>query len=583
LAGDDKLIYELGDFDTAYGYREAKGGGLFAVDLAGHRRQLISRGYIPDEFRLMANIKTLNGLNGLLQVPAQQPGVNGNEIIVGQALTASDKRLTSVRPKWLNVQDGTTREMKLGANPPEALRWWFDSRGEARLAASVNGSRRIFHWRAPGQDGWRVLYEEDETFTPVGLDDTGQLYASKRVGPRRERALYRVDMQTLKLEGEPLLKAAGFDVNPQLIPGEPGQPALGVRYETELETTDWFDPTMQAFQREVDAHFPGHVNRISCRRCGQPDMVALVLSASDRDPGSYWVFDAATQAWQGIGQRIDTLDPAHMARVTMDRIKARDGEDLPVWLTLPVGWVRGAPPAPAVVLVHGGPWVRGGHWRWQPLAQFLAARGYLVISPDFRGSEGYGGLHLSAGYKQWGRAMQDDVADALRWAQAKGLASKDVCIAGGSYGGYATLMGLVRDPDLFRCGAAWVAVADLDLLLKGDWATSDDMSDLSRKTLLPRRVGDVVEDAAMLREVSPVMQAARIKAPLLLIYGKEDRRVPVEHGEHLRAAMIKAGNPPEWKVFKDDVHGFTSLENSIEFAQTLDAFLAKYLKPVSAP
>ncbi|MBV8503181.1 MAG: S9 family peptidase [Paucibacter sp.] len=583
-SGDDKILFTLGDMDTARGSREAKAPGLFAVDLAGHRRQLIARRFMADEIRLMGNIKTLNPNYRLLWVPAQHPGGDASEVVIGQALTFSDKRVTSVRPQWLNVRDGTTHEMKLGVNPPDALSWWFDSKGEPRLAVTVTGPSPAYYWRAPGQDEWRPLFEEgeDRTFLPVGFDDAGQLYAAKRDGPRRERALWRVDMQTLALDKEPLLRAPGFDVNASMIRGEPGQPVLGVRYEADLVTTQWFDPAMQAFQREVDARFPGHVNSISCRRCGQPDMVALVRSFADRDPGSFWVFDATSKAWQLIGRRKDSLDAAHMARVTMDRIKARDGEDLPVWLTLPVGWVRGGPPAPAVVMVHGGPWVREGSWSWHPLEQFLASRGYLIISPEFRGSDGYGAQHLNAGNKQWGRSMQDDVADALLWAQGKGLASKDACIAGGSYGGYSTLMGLVRDPQLYRCGAAWAAVADLSLFLQGDWTTSDDIPHLARSGVYRRRVGNPLADAEMLAAVSPVQQAARIKAPLLLVYGQEDVRVPMDHGQRLRKAMIAAGNPPEWKVFKDDVHGFTSIENQVEFAQTLEAFLARHLKPAGS-
>ena len=581
--GDDKLVYTLADYDTAWGDDRSLGSGLYAVDLAGHRRQLITRSHLPDEKRLASDVKTLNAHYMLLKVPEGQPSVAKDEVVIGKIITWADKHITSIRPQWLNIRDGTTREMALGPNPPKALRWWFDSKGEARMAASGDSERTSYYWRAPGQDEWQLMFDPDQKrpYRPVAVDDVGQLYAVHDIGPRGERALFRLDMQTLALPAEPLLQAPGFDVNAGLIAGEPGQAPLGLRNESEVETTEWFDPGMKAFQAEVDARFPGHINQISCRRCGRPDMVALVYSYADRDPGSYWVFDAAAKDWQNVANRLDTVDPARMAHVRMDRIKARDGEDLPVWLTLPAGWIQGAPPAPAVVLVHGGPWVRNGHWQWQPQEQFLAARGYLVISPEFRGSAGYGYKHLRAGDRQWGQAMQDDVADALRWAQAQGLAAKEACIIGGSYGGYSTLMGLVRDPELYRCGVAWAAVADLFLYMQGDWSTSDDISDEGRRTTVVHRVGDPVKDAEMLRSVSPLVQAARIKAPLLLVYGGEDRRVPVEHGTRLRAAMTAAGNPPEWKEFRDEVHGFTTYEHQAEFAQELERFLARHL-PVPA-
>src|SRR5262249_33506883 len=156
-----------------------------------------------------------------------------------------------------------------------------------------------------------------------------------------------------------------------------------------------------------------------------------------------------------------------------------------VWLTLPPGLPAGQP-APAVVLVHGGPWVRGGHWHWDPMAQFLASRGYLVIAPDFRGSTGYGHEHFRAGWKQWGLAMQDDVAAALLWAQKQGLADRRACIAGASYGGYATLMGLARHPELYRCGIAWVGVTDLMLLARGETWVVDDIGRWGRQYALPQ-------------------------------------------------------------------------------------------------
>ena len=160
------------------------------------------------------------------------------------------------------------------------------------------------------------------------------------------------------------------------------------------------------------------------------------------------------------------------------------------------------------------------------MAQFLASRGYLVIEPEFRGSTGYGEAHFTAGWKQWGQAMQDDVADALLWARKQGLANDKACVAGASYGGYSTLMGLVKHPELYRCGVAWLAVADLDLFIQGSWLVDDDVSDVARKFSLPDLIGDPVKDAAMIAANSPFKAGARIKAPLLLAYGERSARAP---------------------------------------------------------
>jgi dipeptidyl aminopeptidase/acylaminoacyl peptidase len=207
----------------------------------------------------------------------------------------------------------------------------------------------------------------------------------------------------------------------------------------------------------------------------------------------------------------------------------------------------------------------------------LASRGYVVIEPEFRGSTGYGDKLHRAGWKQWGQAMQDDVADALAWAVDKGLVdAKRVCIAGASYGGYATLMGLARHPDLYRCGAAWVAVTDPRLLFK--WRADSDGDTNLREFVIPTMIGDPDKDAAMLDSVSPVLLAGRIKAPLLMAFGGGDRRVPLVHGKRMRQALIDAGRPPNWVVYDEEGHGWQKLENKLDFARRLEEFLETHLK-----
>jgi dipeptidyl aminopeptidase/acylaminoacyl peptidase len=229
------------------------------------------------------------------------------------------------------------------------------------------------------------------------------------------------------------------------------------------------------------------------------------------------------------------------------------------------------------VLVHGGPWVRDGQWTWSSMGQFLASRGYVVIEPEFRGSTGYGEAHFKAGWKQWGQAMQDDVADALLWAQAQKLATDKVCIAGASYGGYSTLMGLVRQPELYRCGIAWLAVTDLPLYVTGSWWVDDDISELLRRHTVPDMVGDAEKDADMLARNSPVLLASHIKAPVLLAFGDADRRVPLAHGKRMREAMQKAGQEPEWVSYSGEGHGWAKLTTRLDFAQRVEKFLAQHL------
>ncbi len=267
-----------------------------------------------------------------------------------------------------------------------------------------------------------------------------------------------------------------------------------------------------------------------------------------------------------------------MATLDFERFTARDGRSIPVWITRPAANVASRDkPLPAVVLVHGGPWVRGGFWHWDRDAQFLASRGYVVIEPEFRGSDGYGQSHFRAGWKQWGQAMQDDVADATAWAAGKGLADPGrICIAGASYGGYAVLMGLIRHGELYRCGVSWVAVTDPRLLFK--WSARSDSIEEWRSYSNPQLIGDPVADAAMLDGNTPLRRAAEIKRPLLLAMGQEDRRVPIEHGTALRDEMRRNGQSLEWIVYPDEGHGWYKFENRVDFYRRMESFLAEHLK-----
>jgi dipeptidyl aminopeptidase/acylaminoacyl peptidase len=580
--GNDRLVFSVADLESGSGQDQYAAPGLFGVDTDGaNLRQLVARRSIRGVIAALPIGRAgLDWNHVLLAVPEAQPGVEPDEVVIGE-LSFQGNQLRAVIPRWLNVRSGRARSMDL--QPPSQVQGWlFDSAGQARVAVSRGDGRQTIHWRAPGQGEWQVLADTDVLrvpFTPRFVDDAGNLYVSHRSGPQGYTVLSRFDFERRAPAAEPWVSTPGFDFSGSVVGGRRGAAALGVRAETDAETTVWLDEGMRRLQAEADARLPGRVNRISCRRCGAADMVALVRSWSDRDPGQLLLYRAdqpEDARWQRVGRVQEGIDPAAMARVEFHRIRARDGRDLPVWLTLPAGRQPGAP-GPAVVLVHGGPWVRGGHWAWRPMEQFLASRGYLVISPDFRGSAGYGDAHFKAGWKQWGRAMQDDVADALLWARAQGLADDRACIAGASYGGYATLMGLVRHPALYRCGVAWVAVTDPFLYLEGSWWVNDDISSEGRRYRLPEMVGDVKADAEMLTAVSPVAQAARIQAPLLLAFGESDLRVPLAHGQRLREAMAKAGREPLWVTYPNEGHSWRLPATNTDFAKRVEKFLAEHL------
>lgn len=572
---DEWLVFDVIDLQQAAG-RQRFNRGLFSVRRDGTTvRALIelTRRFVTTG--PTAGREPLRWNHALLHVPRD----GSQEVIVGEYSFDNDGVVRDITPKRLNVLDGRVRSLGAGA-PDGTFEWWFDSAGRPRVTLTQAQGRQRLYWKArPDATEWALLADyglNQVPFRPRFFDADGHLYVTVAAGPEATEELRRFDFDRRAPAAEALVRTSGFDFRGHLVAEWPAARTLGVRVETDAVTTVWFDDRLKSLQAELDRRIPGRVNQIECRRCGEPDMVALVHSYSDREPGLYLVYQARSKELRVIGRQRSHIDPARMALVDFHRIKARDGLDLPVWVTTPAG--KSAGPRPTVVLVHGGPWVRGGHWRWDPMAQFLASRGYLVLEPEFRGSDGYGDRHQRAGMKQWGLAMQDDVADALQWAVAQGMADRSrACIAGASYGGYSTLMGLVRHADLYRCGAAWVAVTDPKLMF--EWSWIGDFSDDTRQYTLPALLGDPVKDAERFAATSPVAQAHLIKAPVMLTMGGLDRRVPLEHGLRLKAALEAQGRPPSWHVYDDEGHGWLALKNRVDFAERLERFLATHLQP----
>ena len=576
---DDRLVFSVTDSQQPYGSQ--LGNGLFAVNREGTPvvRLLIKR-------RWNVVTQATNIVDHSLSVFHHLRSVlrdGSNDVLVEAVIRDSRNQLAAVSLLRLDTETGRTRALAAGV--PEGARYWaVDDKGVPHAVVCVSGATSRLYWRK-GEDGpWQML-REAPTYDvgvphPLFIARDGSLFLIGRTRGADTASLLRADMGQDKFEPAPVVSLGGYDFSGSLVVRRADGSVLGVRYLTDARDTLWIDPALKKIQEQVDRLLPGTTNQIQCGGCDQPAFV-LVSSSSDRQPAVYRLFDTKEGSLQMLAESRPWINPQAMAVRELQRFAARDGLSIPAYVTRPVGQ-KGA--APALVLVHGGPWLRGAEWAWSAQAQFLASRGYVVIEPEMRGSEGYGDAHFRAGFKQFGQAMQDDVADALRWAQGTQLANKQACIAGASYGGYSTLMGLINDPALYRCGVAWVALADLELFVGGSWWVRDDISDTGRRYTLPEMVGDATKDAAMIAAHSPVKQAARIKAPLLLAFGEEDQRVPLAHGERLRKAMKAAGNDPVWITYPGEAHGFAAIKNRVDFAQRVEAFLAKHLGvPPAAP
>ena len=297
----------------------------------------------------------------------------------------------------------------------------------------------------------------------------------------------------------------------------------------------------------------------------------IVGGIADTRPEAAYLYDRDARSLRKLHETRPDLAAAPLAAMRAVTIRSRDGLDLVCYLTRPVG-SDGA--GPMVLHVHGGPWSRNV-FGFHPVHQWLANRGYSVLSVNFRGSTGFGKAFVNAGDGEWGRRMDDDLLDAVGWAIDQGVAEPGrIAIMGGSYGGYAVLASMTRNPELYACGVDIVGPANLETLIATMppyWAPI--------RSQLTRAVGDpaTAEGLALMRERSPVHQADRLRKPLLIAQGANDPRVKQAESDQMVAAMQANGIPVTYLLYPDEGHGFARPENNLAFHAVAEAFLARHL------
>ncbi|WP_218566437.1 alpha/beta hydrolase family protein [Vallicoccus soli] len=309
---------------------------------------------------------------------------------------------------------------------------------------------------------------------------------------------------------------------------------------------------------------------VSVGRRERGDRLWLVSVAPSDGPVAYHLYDRSTGEARFLFTHRAELAEQVLAPMEPFSFTARDGLEIHGYATFPPG----VDPAglPAVLNVHGGPWARD-FWGYDPDAQWLANRGYVCLQVNFRGSTGYGKAFLNAGDKQWGRAMHDDLVDAVEHAVARGWVDRErVGIYGGSYGGYAALAGAAFTPDVFRCAVDLVGPSNLLTLL-------DSLPEYWKPMIahMHRRVGDPATEKDMLWERSPLSRAGDIRIPVLVAQGANDPRVKQAEAEQIVAALQEKGLPHTYLLFEDEGHGLAKPENRERFYAACEAFLAEHL------
>jgi len=539
-----------------------RGGGLMAVDSDGSASRLVGEGV--DEqlaagarmvYRPIALVRTLPG--------------DTDDIIASEIVLNADMR--SEPGPLFRIDTRTGRRTILSTGKPDSgpsENWIVDRNGIPRVFFMASKNLAKVYYRKNADSPWQKLDEfstlSGDQWTPVGVsEEDGTLYVISWRG-RDKGTLMRYDPEKRSF-GEVLAAHPQVDMR-SLVRTRAGV-LLGATFDADKRGVAWFDEGLAKMQSAIDRALPNTVNSLAWSDDRQR---FLITARSDVLPASFYLFDVKSGKLEWLADSRPWVDPKKMSPMTPVRYLARDGLEIPAYLTVPKG--SGGKNLPLVVVVHGGPWVPGDDWSYDPEAQFLASRGYAVLQPNFRGTTRYGWKHFSSSFKQWGLTMQDDITDGVQWAINEGVADpKRVCIYGASYGGYATMMGLAKTPDLYKCGINYVGVTDLDLFVNATW------SDFAYSEFLKYEVkdmfGDWDRDRAQLKATSPVELAARIKAPVMMAYGAADIRVVPEHGTRMKAALEKLGAKPRWMMVDGEGHGFRDLANQVMFYGEMEKFL----------
>ncbi|MEZ0469594.1 alpha/beta hydrolase family protein [Luteimonas salinilitoris] len=536
-------------------------GELYAMNADGNKRELLV-GWRVWTQQLGSKIRTGKKQERVAAFLIDALPDDDRNVLISVQPLATDP---TTRVERMDVYTG--RRTRVTQAPVPQARFVTDHAGVVRFAIG-SGSNNITrtYYRSATNAEWELINDEaasDRIESPLGFsedDATAYLRVQQAEGPD---TLVAFDVATGKRRE--LLRDEVVDPLPLYRDGS--GPMVGVRYLGARPRTVFLDEASDDARvlRSLEAAFPGNmVEVVSATSDGR---IKLLLVSSDADPGSFYTYDAVAKKADFVLARREGINPEHMSPMRPVSLQARDGRTLHGFLTAPAG---GGKRLPLVVVPHGGPFGVFDRWGFDIDAQLLAQAGYAVLQVNFRGSGNYGRAFHHAGARQWGGTMQDDVIDATRWAIGEGIADADrVCIYGASYGGYAALMGVAKEPDLYRCAVGYVGVYDLPKLRgenrrQGRWA----------RTWTGEWMGDEPERLAAM---SPNRLAGQVKVPVFLAAGGEDQIAPIAHSELMERALKNTGVPVETLYYPNEGHGFYTEEHRREFYVKLLDFLGRHL------
>ena len=467
----------------------------------------------------------------------------------------------------LNVKTGQLK--MIAENPGTYTKWLTDHNGKLKAAMGQDKLDISIYWRETEEGKFKEIkrFGFKDDFSPLMFDfDNKNLYVLSNLG-RDKLAIELFDPKQNKrlsvLFSHPEVDVSGLGYSKKR------KVLTSISYTTWKTQRHFLDPEYERIYKDIQSKIPG--KEISISSMNREENLMTVFSYSDKSPGDYWLYDADSKKLKFIASTRPWIKESDMAEMRPMSYKSRDGLNINGYLTLPKG--SAGKNLQLLVIPHGGPWARD-HWGYQYYNQFFASRGLAVFQMNYRGSIGYGKKFWASSFKQWGRKMQDDITDGVLHLIESGLADKKkIAIFGVSYGGYATLAGLAFTPDLYACGVDYVGVSNLFTSLKSIPPYWQNMIEQFYEM-----IGHPEKDKELLKAVSPLFHADKIKAPLFVIQGARDPRVKKQESDQIVKALKEKGIEVPYLVKANEGHGFILEENQLEVYALIEAFLKKCLK-----
>ncbi len=569
---DRRIVYQIAE-------RQDSGvlsgtGEMFAIDVDGKSRNFIY-GYRAGRQQKQTGSKISIQESSYATAELINPLPNDKkQILISEVPWRKDGGIYYYDPdakpiiSLLNVYTGRKRKIDIAPFPGATV--ITDQQDRVRFAIGVDSKfQYTAGWKSDPDGDWADFelpgFREGSIVPILISEDSRSVYFLGAGSDSQYTALFSLDLQT-----KGVTRIFGFEESDisDVILDFKRKRIIGVESSTNKPVVHWLD------QKDKDTRIwmalartfsPQDVRFVTMTKDGS---LGVFLVNSDTNPGDFYFFDAKTNKADYLQPARAWIKPEDMCPKQTFTIEARDGLKLHGYITRP----KGAGPYPMVVFPHGGPHGVRDSWEFDPEAQLLANRGYAVLQVNYRGSGGFGEAFERLGYRQWGGKIQDDITDATLWAIEQKIAMPDrIGIFGNSFGAYAALESVIREPVLYRCAVGNAGIYDLELM----FSTADTARSNTGQSYLRMVLGS---DTDLLRKWSPAYTVDRLQVPVLLIHGKEDWRADFKQAKRMKSALEKNDKQFEWMALKGEGHGIHDEETRTEVYERIIEFLDKYLK-----